>query len=164
MSIITEYVKIIKTAEGKELFKLPIDTLLDRIIPDLWNDMARYRFNYQFIFCDRLNPLGGFRAVKKDEFVSVKSIFSGYYYENKGINIEIKNIEERRAFGAEIYVIIDEYYASYSNGECILCDTMENNSKIIFRRDIIENGFTVNGTKVNKLSTNIHLVLMIRDQ
>lgn len=106
MSIITEYVKIIKTAEGKELFKLPIDTLLDRIIPDLWNDMARYRFNYQFIFCDRLNPLGGFRAVKKDEFVSVKSIFSGYYYENKGINIEIKNIEERRAFGAEIMLLL----------------------------------------------------------
>jgi hypothetical protein len=60
MSVTAVHIKIINDSKGNRLFELPLGTLLDYVVIDLWNDIARYKFLYNFILCNRVTQYRDF--------------------------------------------------------------------------------------------------------
>jgi len=76
-------VRIVYDSNNKKVFKFPIDTILDNVIPDLWHDIIGYA-NCEIFIGDSTTKYYGFRPMKKEEF-NEKQIMD--YYGRKSFGI-----------------------------------------------------------------------------
>jgi hypothetical protein len=84
-----ETIKIICDQNKKRILEFPNDTILDRIILDLWNDIVRYMDYHPFVIANASETISGYRKIKAEEFEKDK--FLDYYFKNYGIkNMSIK--------------------------------------------------------------------------
>ena len=156
MEIKINNVIMIRDKHDNIIFELPQNTLLDNILVDLWPTIAKYGVQYPFILCDYYNQLPGFRKIKREEFVSLKQLFSDYHEKNGGL-INIQNIKNN---GTIIFFVIDEYYVTL-NGMDVVCIIIKN--KIILMSNTIASNYRISNTKIYDTQRDIHLVLMIPD-
>lgn len=92
-------IRILYDSNDKEIFKFPVDTILDNVIIDLWNDIMRYM--YTFVIGDNGTKYFGYRQMKKEEFN--ENMFKSYYL--KG---HMECITNLRCFSERL--VIDDCY------------------------------------------------------
>lgn len=83
MNLKHQTVKIITDKNDKIILKFPIDTVLDNIIDDLWNNIIKYMDYQPFLIAIPKYALSGYRLIREDEFDSKK--FLDYYFNNRSI-------------------------------------------------------------------------------
>jgi hypothetical protein len=122
--------RIIYDTNDKELFKFHIGTVLDRIIPDLWNDITKY-MNYIFGIGLTLNTYSNYRPITKIEFGECKNKFFDYYSANDGLVNLLDKI------GTYLYynLTIDECYVFSKHGNAIDISMVNNGEPIQIRGD-----------------------------
>jgi hypothetical protein len=76
--------RIIWDAQKNELFKFHTGTMLDRIIPDLWNDITRY-MNYSFAIGLSSKDYPEYRKITIIEFNECQDKIFDNYFANHGI-------------------------------------------------------------------------------
>jgi hypothetical protein len=59
--------RTIYNPKNEKVFDFPADTILDNIILDLWNHIAKY-LNHHFVVGDSVTIYPGYRPMRKDEF------------------------------------------------------------------------------------------------
>lgn len=152
----TKYTRTLIDSNGKEIYEFPANTLLDNILPDLWNDIMKYIKRDKFILRNRLLPCPGFRKVTKDEFVILENDFMNYYKQNGGIT-NYQNTD----YSQIMYFIVDGYYVfSYKNNSgSTTCEYSIDKTKILIN---LNNSY-VSNVSVDLESKNIHMILMILD-
>lgn len=160
MSAIVKNIKIVMDSKGNKIFKLPSDTILDNIIPDLWTDIIKYQYTCDFILCDNWNQFPGFRIVKRDEWPQIQSKFIEYYDKYGGI----PNISNFRSDNSNSYLVIDGNYVDM-NGEYVTCDIIKNDTILtILRYTFKANyGFNVRNHVITMIPGVDHLVIMVPD-
>jgi hypothetical protein len=161
MSAVIKNIKMIMDSKGNKIFKLPSDTLLDNIIPDLWTDIIKYQYTYEFILCDNWNQFPGFRIVKQDEWPSMQSKFLNYYNQYGGI----PNIANFKSDNDHSYLVMDNNYVDLY-GHYVTCDVIKNDTKIVLmgnNNTIMNSNFTIRNHTIVKIDDIDHLVLMVPD-
>jgi hypothetical protein len=157
-----ENVKIVRDGKGNIIFTLPIGTVLDNIILDLWTDIIKYQNIHSFIICDKNNLLPGFKIVNENDFDSIKSMFLKYYDVNEGI----PNFAKLQTDNKHSYFVIGDYYTK-SQIDYVTCNIVNGGTKIILQRycDIPKYDLTVMTHNVNYSDDRYinHWVLMIQN-
>lgn len=119
---------ILSDQNGNKLFEFPCDTILDKIIPDLWSDVVKYMNYNPFAFGVYGQTYPGYRIMKKKEFEENKELFCSSYVKNKGI----KFISNEVCCGASRWFVIVEKERLYLNWEETYCKTTECEKMIIY--------------------------------
>lgn len=84
MSISIVDKRTIHDKNGKKILNIPINSLLNNIIIDLWGDIVRYMDYYPFIIgIDKPH----YRKITLDEFENMKIKFMEYYWKNNGVHM-----------------------------------------------------------------------------
>jgi len=86
MHLKSEFVHKVYDSTGKKIFKFPDNTILNIIVLDLWNDIAKYMCYHPFMICNAVGyPF--YRKMTDDEFHIVKHKMMDYHSKNEGIPI-----------------------------------------------------------------------------
>lgn len=87
MNISQIIINRISNNDGKLLFEYPTNTLLDKIIIDLWPTIVKYHDVCLFAFGDYGDDYPGYRAITNKEFSNNNFIeeFSQCYIQNNGL-------------------------------------------------------------------------------
>jgi len=111
-------VRVMHDSNNKKVFEFPIDTLLDNIILDLWNDIIKY-VDYHIILGANNSIYPGYRKMKKEEFDGEKIM--DYYFKGS-----FKHI--MKCHLACNYLAINNYYTKTKNGpiQCGIALSTEN--------------------------------------
>jgi hypothetical protein len=121
MSLKIEPANIIYDSTGEELFKFPLNTLLDGILPELWGVIVNYMNFPLFILSSVDVPC--YSRLTKDNFDTYKEKFANYYFEKKELIWR----------GTNKYlslVTIDGHKLKTNNGDEIHCENSYANIKL----------------------------------
>lgn len=87
MSLTIRPINAIYNSQNEKVFEFPFYTILDNVIPDLWNDILKYTSYHPFILGNETTSYPCYRKMSEDEFNTTKHKFIEYHHSNRGISI-----------------------------------------------------------------------------
>lgn len=156
MNLSIEYSKIIYGPKKEILFTFPCDTILDKIILDLWNDIIKYINIPSFAIGLKSVNYQEYRELKDGEFYRYRHEILKYYSVNKGI----KNIFNLNLMNA--ILVINDLQVMTCEGR-VACDCDDDKKLITIRHqnELFTGHFTRFATSQNKFFD--YVVLMVFD-
>jgi hypothetical protein len=146
INIADETYRIIRDHNKNKLFEFHIGTLLDIIIPDLWNDIVKY-MDYTFFVGPNTKEYAGYRKITKIEFETYYKIILmtnsienlEKHYDYSGTRLLIGNcivissgdfvVYCKRDHDGKIYMIPDGYRSS----------RLQKHSKLLVGKSLLRN-------------------------
>lgn len=115
MSITSETIFSIRDSSGNALLKIPDNSVLVNIIPDLWSCIIKYFDNHLFVVGKFHVPYDDYRLVTKSDLENdeLKILFAYLYRLNNGI-LSLMNISDGNKLGHPVYC------DDYPDNSCLL--------------------------------------------
>jgi hypothetical protein len=151
--------KVICDPNNKILFTFPGDTLMDIIIPDLWNEILRYLHFPPYILGDNKSPHYGYHKMELHEFEICKNNFMNYYRkDNKHMIQCLKNYD---FIDSETKFVIGDYVFSWHGYHDYI--GFENWGNCNVKINYVTCHMASSLKLISEFNTNNYLILMVED-
>jgi len=154
-SIVECHTKKIYNSKGKKILKIPIGTLLDNIIIDLWSEITPYLDYHQFALGKTTKSYPGYRKLTQNDFDIDK--FFDCHWKNKGFHT-FDNIFRNA------YVSVEGNYI-LKNGDAIQVTPIDYNRMGLLKIDTCDTKSynLIKCTNANMFPYSEYLNLMVPD-
>lgn len=156
MSVKIKNINIVYNSNNDNILQYSPNTLLDRILVDLWNDIIKYLDLHPFIVCDKIAYHYPYRPMKKEEFGLYANKFVDYYYKNNRIIHSLKEI----ALKDSLLAVENQFIISKDPCYYLVCF---NNGKYNISFDGIGERIQLSSVGPHDIANN-YLTLMIFDK